>query len=415
MCLQSFLDCHPTNGPVNFYGDLPMAMSARAAWLRDARIRPMPRRELCWGMFICRERIVWRSRENAILRSENQPMYRHPTCPALFACWFLFLGGCGSRDSVTSQPSDAEKAGQTAVVRTQVTLALNWFPEAEHGGYYAAQVQGFFAEENLDVKILPGGPGAPVIQLLTAQRATFVVGNADQVLTGRNEEADVVALMAPLQMSPRCIMVHEKSGIQSLEELQGITLAMSAGRAFALYMQKKLPLKDVRIVGYPGNVTNFLQDPNFAQQGYVFSEPFVAREKGGDPHTLMVSDLGFNPYTSLLLTNGATLREQRELVEKMTRASVRGWQSYLENPGPVNDHIHGLNEEMGRGILDYGAEILKDLCLPEGMPKEELGRMTQRRWQELAVQLVEIDLISNELDVDAAFDTTLVTGERAAP
>lgn len=342
-------------------------------------------------------------------------MYSYLPCPALIACGLLFLGGCGSPDASTSQPPVEKKTAQPAAVRTQITLALNWFPEAEHGGYYAAQVRGFFEEENLEVKILPGGPGAPVIQLLTAQRATFAVGNADQVLTGRNEEADVVALMAPLQMSPRCIMVHEKSGIQKLEDLQGLTLAISAGRAFALYMQKKLSLKDVRIVGYPGNVTNFLQDPNFAQQGYVFSEPFVAREKGGDPHTLMVSDLGFNPYTSLLLTNGATLREQRELVEKMTRASVRGWQSYLENPGPVNDHIHGLNEEMGRGILDYGAEILKDLCLPEGMPKEELGRMTQRRWQELAVQLVEIDLISNELDVDAAFDTTLVTGERAAP
>ena len=342
-------------------------------------------------------------------------MYSYLPCPALVACSLLFLGGCGSPDMSTSQPPVEKKSAQPAAVRTQITLALNWFPEAEHGGYYAAQVRGFFEEENLEVKILPGGPGAPVIQLLTAQRATFAVGNADQVLTGRNEEADVVALMAPLQMSPRCIMVHEKSGIQKLEDLQGLTLAISAGRAFALYMQKKLSLKDVRIVGYPGNVTNFLQDPNFAQQGYVFSEPFVAREKGGDPRALMVSELGFNPYTSLLLVNGKTLREQRELVEKVTRASIRGWQSYLENPGQVNDHIHGLNEEMGRDILDYGAKILQDLCLPEGMAKEELGRMTERRWQELADQLVEIDLISAELDAGAAFDATLVGSKGDAP
>ena len=342
-------------------------------------------------------------------------MYSYLPCPALVVCGLLFLGGCGSPDTSTSQPPVEKKTAQPAAVRTQITLALNWFPEAEHGGYYAAQVRGFFEEENLEVKILPGGPGAPVIQLLTAQRATFAVGNADQVLTGRNEEADVVALMAPLQMSPRCIMVHEKSGIQKLEDLQGLTLAISAGRAFALYMQKKLSLKDVRIVGYPGNVANFLQDPNFAQQGYVFSEPFVAREKGGDPRALMVSELGFNPYTSLLLTNGKTLREQRDLVEKVTRASIRGWQSYLENPGPVNDHIHGLNEEMGREILDYGAKILQDLCLPEGMPKEELGRMTERRWRELADQLVEIDLISAELDAGDAFDATLVGSKGDAP
>ena len=342
------------------------------------------------------------------MRRKNQPMYRHLLSPVLFACCLLFLGGCGSRDAATPQPTGEEKSGQPAAARQQVKLALNWFPEAEHGGYYAAQVRGFFEEENLEVEILPGGPGAPVVQLLTAKRATFAVGNADQVLTGRNEEADVVALMAPLQMSPRCIMVHEKSGIEKLEDLQGITLAMSAGRAFALYMQKKLPLKDVRIVGYPGNVTNFLRDPKFAQQGYVFSEPFVAREKGGDPRALMVSELGFNPYTSLLLTNGKTLREQRDLVEKVTRASIRGWQSYLKDPGPVNEHIHGLNKEMGREILDYGAKILQDLCLPEEMSQEELGRMTEQRWRELAGQLVEIGLISAELDVAAAYDDSFV-------
>ena len=339
-------------------------------------------------------------------------MRRCPDYLTLLILFLTFLAGCGP---AARPPDDATSVQQPETVRQRVSLALNWFPEAEHGGYYAAKVRGFYEEEGLDVEIQPGGPGAPVIQLLTARRATFAVGNADQVLTGRNGEADVVALMAPLQMSPRCIMVHAKSDIQRLEDLQGITLAISAGRAFALYLQKKLPLKDVRIVGYPGNVTNFLQDPDFAQQGYVFSEPFVARTKGGDPRALMVSDLGFNPYTSLLLTNGATLRDQRELAEKMTRASIRGWQSYLEDPGQVNEHIHGLNEEMGLEILNYGAKVLQDLCLPAGMAKASLGQMTKQRWQELAAQLVEIELISDGLDVGAAFDATWVPSDRSEP
>ena len=39
-----------------------------------------------------------------------------------------------------------------------MTLQLNWFPEAEHGGYYAALVRGYYRDAGLDVKILPGGP-----------------------------------------------------------------------------------------------------------------------------------------------------------------------------------------------------------------------------------------------------------------
>ena len=39
-----------------------------------------------------------------------------------------------------------------------------------------------------------------------------------------NQGAKVVALMAPLQNSPRCIMVHEESGIESFEDLKNIIL-----------------------------------------------------------------------------------------------------------------------------------------------------------------------------------------------
>ncbi len=81
-----------------------------------------------------------------------------------------------------------------------MTLALNWFPEAEHGGYYAALVNGYFKEEGLDVEIQPGGPGVPIIQNVATKRVMFGIANADQVLVGRNEQADVVALyLLPVQ------------------------------------------------------------------------------------------------------------------------------------------------------------------------------------------------------------------------
>ena len=38
-------------------------------------------------------------------------------------------------------------------------LQLNWIPDAQHGGFYAALVEGFYEEEGLHVKIVPGGPG----------------------------------------------------------------------------------------------------------------------------------------------------------------------------------------------------------------------------------------------------------------
>ena len=163
-------------------------------------------------------------------------------------------------------------------------------------------------------------------------RAQVTVRTNLTQLIGGATEAEVTALFAPIQMSPRCIMVHASSGIERLDELQNMTVALSAGRAFALYMQKKLSLEGVRVVGYPGSMAVFLNDKNFAQQGYVFSEPFLAEQQGGDPHVLMVSELGFNPYASLLITRSDTVDAQPQLVAAMVRASKQGWQTYLESP-----------------------------------------------------------------------------------
>jgi len=212
--------------------------------------------------------------------------------------------------------------------------------------------------------------------------------------------------LAPLQNSPRCIMVHEESGIKTLADLKSMTLGISAGRAFALYMQKHLPMEDIKIVGYPGNPSIFANDQNFGQQAYVFSEPFIAKTLGANPRTLMVSDIGYNPYTSLLIATQQRIESEPKLIEKIVRASQKGWIHYLKDATKTNEHIHSLNEEMGLEILAFGAEILQSLCLPDDLSEDQLGKMTLERWTQLRDQLIEIELIDDTVNpVDAFLPT----------
>src|SRR6187402_4011650 len=39
-----------------------------------------------------------------------------------------------------------------------VSLQLQWAPQAQFAGYFAADKEGYFAEEGLNVEILDGGP-----------------------------------------------------------------------------------------------------------------------------------------------------------------------------------------------------------------------------------------------------------------
>lgn len=316
------------------------------------------------------------------------------TCLLLLSALCL---GCGESQQ-NSQSADANSPGAGPV---PFRLALNWYPETEHGGYIAADVTGYFAEEGLAAEIIPGGPGAPqaVIAELAAGRIQFAISSADNVIRARQAGVPVVALLAALQQSPRCIMVHEAAGFQSLHDLKNIELSMSETRPFALWMKKKLPLEGVTIVPFNGLVGEFLLKPDFAQQAYVFSEPFIAKEQGGDPQSLMVSEIGFNPYSSLLVTTESVMQDQPDLVQKVVAGAQRGWQTYLESPLETNQRIQELNEEMSQEALAYGAEAMKPLCLPsEGAV---FGEMTESRWAELIRQIEELGEIS-EGDVEAA-------------
>jgi NitT/TauT family transport system substrate-binding protein len=123
----------------------------------------------------------------------------------------------------------------------------------------------------------------------------------------------------------------------------------------------------------------------------VFSEPFIVRRQGGKPRVLMVSELGFDPYTSVLLTSPDLVRKQPELVRKVVRASVRGWLQYLQDPAKTNEAIREKNGEMDREVLAYGAEQVSALCIDEGAEGRPFGTMTLARWRTLCDQLVEVE------------------------
>jgi NitT/TauT family transport system substrate-binding protein len=322
---------------------------------------------------------------------------------ALILLCALLLSACGGDD-----------APPTETGRPQVKLALNWFPEAQHGGYYAAQLHGFYEEAGVDVEILGGGPDAPVVQRVATGQVAFGLVNADGVVTARAAGAPIVALFAPYQTNPRCIVVHESTGITSIEQLADVTLALSQRPAFSHFLRARYPFRGVTVVPYHGSVTPFLEDERYAMQGYVFSEPVIARRMGADPRALMVAETGFNPYASGLVATERTLRERPEIVAAVVTASRRGWAHYLAQPERTNAHIKGLNPEMDDEILSAGVELSHDLVLDDVAREHGIGHMTAERWERLTAQMVEAGVVeAGQVQAAACYSLDFLTAPAA--
>jgi NitT/TauT family transport system substrate-binding protein len=322
---------------------------------------------------------------------------------AIFLIACLPLVGCDSAKAPKS--SVATSSPEATEGLTKVSLLLNWYPEAEHGGFYAAMVHGIFQKYGLDVDIQPGGKTTVVPQTLTLGRVEFGVINADDVLIARNQEAPIVALMAPIQQGPRCIMVRADSGIQSFEQLKNITLQIDSGRPYVPFLKSKGLLDDsVKLAPYFGSVAQLVAGPGYAAQGYSFSEPFMAKQQGVEVHQLMMSQIGYNPYASLLVSTEKYVKDHSDVSKRMVAACIEGWQKYLSDPKATNEVILAANKQgLTQEALDYGVEALKPLCF-EGQDLSRIGQMSTQRWTQLGETLVDLKLIDRgKLNIQSAF------------
>ncbi len=297
----------------------------------------------------------------------------------------LLALGC-SRDKSGGEPAAGGKR--------KVKLVLNWVPEPEFGGFYAARDNGAYDKQNLEVEIMGGGAGVPVLQMVAAGQADFGIAGGDEVLTARARGVDIVALFTIYQTSPQGIMAHGSRGAKSIKDLLGSgTLAMEPGLPYAAYLKHKHGFSGVQIVPYDGGVARFVNDKEFAQQCFITSEPIAARKKGADPKVFLVADEGFNPYVGVIVTRRELVEKNKALVTAFIKASREGWRSYLDDPKPANATMGKLNATMDAETFAAAAEAQKTLIETADTKTRGLGTMTKERWETLANQLVELKII----------------------
>ena len=288
---------------------------------------------------------------------------------------------------------------------TPVKLQTDWYPQPEHGGFYDAQIRGYYKDEGLDVTILPSGPYVNSTQEVSVNAAQFAMGSSDNVLESIGNGAPLVAVTATMQRDPQAVMVHQDSPVHSFKDLDGHAVAIRLGAStWFEYLVKRYQLKNVREIPATYSVANFLQDPGYIQQIFVTSEPFFARQAGVPVRTMLISETGYNPYR-VVVTSRAFLQQHPETVAKFVRASLRGWRDYLKNPDDINAAIAKLNPALSVPQMKFSYEALRDQHFIAGDDPSgaELGRFDPARWTSMYQQLLELKVISKPFDPSTAY------------
>lgn len=273
---------------------------------------------------------------------------------------------------------------------TPIRFATDWRAEAEHGGFYEALAEGEYAKRGLDVKIVQGGPGVNVPQLLAAGSIDMGVGsNGFIVLNLAQEKVPVKAVAAVFQKDPQVLIAHPDAGVNGPADLKGhpILLADASVTTFWVWLKAKYGLSDDQVRKYTFNNGPFLADKRAVQQGYLASEPYtIEKQTGAKPKVFLLADNGYPGYATMILAPDALIARNPAAVKAFVEATAKGWADYLNgDPKPAEALIMKDNPEMTQDILDQARAKLKANAIVDGgdAAKSGIGAMTDARWQTL--------------------------------
>ncbi len=299
----------------------------------------------------------------------------------------------------------------------RLVLSTDWLAEAEHGGFYQAVAEGIYRMHGLDVSVQMGGPQVNGLQLAAAGRIDIAMGDALQVLAANEQGVPLIAIAATFQKNPTVIIAHP--GVASLGELKGKPVAVGAASntTFWPWLKTRYGFDDSQKRPYGFSVQPFLANPRLSQQGFVTSEPFTIEKAGIKPKVFLLADLGYPPYSEVLIVSRDTLARRSDALARFVQASAEGWKSYLANPAPGNALIKKANPQMTEELMAYGHRKMKEYQLVDGGDARRHGllSMTDARWQSTLAFTRDAGLAKPGVDYTRAWTTALSHDTRVLP
>jgi NitT/TauT family transport system substrate-binding protein len=307
----------------------------------------------------------------------------------------LLCTGCGKK----SEPTAAANL-------RKVTLQLNWKPEPQFGGFYAAEIEEIYKRHGLNVTTTAGGAGAPTVDMIGAGTVPFAIVSGDEIIRARAKGNLVVALFAVYQTNPQGIMTRAARGLKTLADLfnRKGTLAIERGLPYSDFLERKYGFENLKIVPSPfGDLSLYRTQENYAMQCFVTSEPLAARATGIEPQTFLIAESGYNPYTTVLATSEKYLKANPQVVQAMIDAVREGWKNYLAEPSKINEYMGKLNPTMNARTFAASAAAQRPLIETADATRLGLGAMVRDRWQTLIQQLVGLKVIDKAMDAQEVF------------
>jgi NitT/TauT family transport system substrate-binding protein len=224
----------------------------------------------------------------------------------------------------------------------KVKFVLQWVPQAQFAGYYAALDQGYFKDAGLDVTIVPGGPDINPMQVVASGGADIGTTWVPKMLASREGGTDLVVISQIFQRSGTLEIAFKDKGLTKITDLKGKKVGTWLGgnepELYADFVKNGIdPTKDVTIVKQPFDMTQILTGQTDAAQAMIYNEYAQVLEAKNpatgqlytpdDFSVINFNDDGTGMLQDMIFASDKWLKtgSNADVAEKFLEASYKGW------------------------------------------------------------------------------------------
>ncbi len=292
----------------------------------------------------------------------------------------------------------------------EATLLLDFTPNAVHAGLYMATQRDYDEAEGVELEIRKPGASTDALKLLQAGRADMAILDIHDLGLARQEGHDIVGVMAFVQRPLAAVLAQpairspadlesKRAGVSGLPSDEAVLRSIVAGdggdpdkvRTITIGFQAVKAMLAGRVAG----ATAFWN-----------VEGVALREQRPGIREFRVDDYGAPRYPELVLcVTRSTLEEDRPAIRATIRALQRGYGEVQRDPESAVAAMLAAEPGLDAAALAAQLEAVAPAFSAGAPAFGALRPSTLRawaRWDE------EFGILSEPLDAERAFDTTLV-------
>lgn len=344
------------------------------------------------------------------------------------ACSPAATNAPASRPPASNPPASASSGASapppsTSAEAASVRLQLQWVPQAQFAGYFAAEKQGYYKAENLTVTIVPGGPDViPQVEGSKADGPEFTISWVPKVLEAREGGSDLVDIAQIFQRSGTLSVTWKDSGLDDPCKLAGkkvgvwdfgnefevtaglltcgLTPGLENGGDATKQYQKVIQAFDMKA---------FLAREIDAAEAMIYNE-YAQVLEAQDPATgqlykpEQLNVINWNDYRVAMLQDAIFVRKawldsgaNRDVAVRFVRASLKGWIYCRDKPEDCVQYTTEAGSQLGAGHQKWMMNEVNALVWPSPVG---VGMIDPVFWQ----QTVKVAKTSGIIKADPSID-----------